>query len=412
MFLTTWIGFLLLKYKSFGLLYTLFAEESFDNLVIIVPFDRSHIINAFKSEDNTDNSHCYGNDFINKTFSVVHRVAPPIMSDWKAFFYQKWKDAFGKEASPDKEVTQIYDAMTPEITPRNIIAFINELITLKFNSDLSIPDRYLALYIFGKDEISAKPSIELLSPSFLGNLSCLYSNDTDMPKFMSAIHYQLPVEKSMDIVFTRQMKTALDNNEVETINQLAKDNSTFKSIAEIAILDVTNIENATIALEKADLSNIEKGVLDYIWQCLYHRIHSLKADFTRYKPFHSILLSHISQTGRKNYISMLIKQYQSIKEDSFDCQTYIQGIDALRKVDSFHLDCVLECLWQISPALFVKLTQITKDSYNDYGYYCPEEDLDEYLSDLSISDWKSIFINKTLADEYKLNRFEKNCSKI
>lgn len=104
---------------------------------------------------------------------------------------------------------------------------------------------------------------------------------------------------------------------------------------------------------------------------------------------------------------MLIKQYQSIKEDSFDCQTYIQGIDALRKVDSFHLDCVLECLWQISPALFVKLTQITKDSYNDYGYYCPEEDLDEYLSDLSISDWKSIFINKTLADEYKLNRFEK-----
>ena len=388
-------------------IHSFFAEESFDNLVIIVPFDRSHIINAFKSEDNTDNSHCYGNDFINKTFSVVHRVAPPIMSDWKAFFYQKWKDAFGKEASPDKEVTQIYDAMTPEITPRNIIAFINELITLKFNSDLSIPDRYLALYIFGKDEISAKPSIELLSPSFLGNLSCLYSNDTDMPKFMSAIHYQLPVEKSMDIVFTRQMKTALDNNEVETINQLAKDNSTFKSIAEIAILDVTNIENATIALEKADLSNIEKGVLDYIWRCLYHRIHSLKADFTRYKPFHSILLSHISQTGRKNYISMLIKQYQSIKEDSFDCQTYIQGIDALRKVDSFHLDCVLECLWQISPALFVKLTQITKDSYNDYGYYCPEEDLDEYLSDLSISDWKSIFINKTLADEYKLNRFEK-----
>lgn len=73
-------------------IHSFFAEESFDNLVIIVPFDCSHIINAFKSEDNTDNSHCYGNDFINKTFSVVHRVAPPIMSDWKAFFYQKWKE--------------------------------------------------------------------------------------------------------------------------------------------------------------------------------------------------------------------------------------------------------------------------------------------------------------------------------
>lgn len=298
--------------------------------------------------------------------------------------------------------------MTPEITPRNIIAFINELITLKNNSDVAIPDRYLALYIFGKDTISAKPADEILVPSFLGNLSCLYSNDTDMPQFMSAIHYQLPIEKSMDVVFTRQLKTAFDNNEVEKINQLAKANSTFKSIAEIAILDVTNIENATMPLEKADLSNIEKDVADYIWQCLYHRTRSLKADFTSYKTFHSILLSHISQSTRNSYITMLIQQYQSVKEESFDCKAYVQGINAIREVDANDLDDVFESLWSISPSLFIKLTQITKDSYDDYGYYCSEEDLDEYLSSLNISDWKSILINKTFADDYKLNRFKKS----
>lgn len=387
-------------------IHSFFAEEVFNNLVIIVPFDRSHIINAFKSEDNTNKNHCYGNDFINKTFSVVHRVAPPIMSDWKAFFYQKWKEAFGHDAQPDNEVTQIYDAMTPEITPRNIIAFINELITLKGNFDASIPDRYLALYIFGKDSISAKPSEELLSPSYLENLSCLYSSDADMPKFMSAIHYQLPVVKSMDIVFTRQLKTALDNNDVEKINQLAKINSTFKSITEIAILDVNNIENATIALENADLTNIEKDVVDYIWQCLFHRIHSLKIDFTSYKPFHSILLSHISQSDRNGYINMLIQQYQSVKEEIFDCNVYVQGINAIRTVDANNLEDVLESVWSISPSLFTKLTQITKDSYNDYGYYCSEEDLDKYLASLKITDWKSISINKTLADNYKLNQFK------
>ena len=31
----------------------------------------------------------------------------------------------------------------------------------------------------------------------------------------------------MDIVFTRQMKIALDNNDFNVINQLAKSNSTF-----------------------------------------------------------------------------------------------------------------------------------------------------------------------------------------
>lgn len=91
----------------------------------------------------------------------------------------------------------------------------------------SIPNRYFALYIFGKDAISAKPIDELLSPSYLGSLSCIYSNDSDMSRFTSALHYQLPIEKSMDIVFTCQMKIALDNNDFNVINQLAKSNSTF-----------------------------------------------------------------------------------------------------------------------------------------------------------------------------------------
>lgn len=59
-------------------IHSFFAEENFNNLVIIVPLDRSHIINAFKSEDNADNNRCYGNDFINKTFSVT-----PLLRDSK-----------------------------------------------------------------------------------------------------------------------------------------------------------------------------------------------------------------------------------------------------------------------------------------------------------------------------------------
>lgn len=393
-------------------IHSFFAEEHFANLVVIVPFDRSHIINAFKSEDNENNSHCYGSDFINKTFSVVYRVPPPIMSDWKAFFCNKWKEAFGDNSQPDNEITQIYDALTLEITPRNIIAFINEIVTLKSNSDDSIPNRYLALYIFGKDVISVKPIDELLSPSYLGSLSCIYGNDENMSKFMSAIHYQLPIEKSMDIVFTRQMKLALDNNDVEVINQLAKLNSTFKSIAEFAILDVTNIENATIALDKADLINVASDITDYIWQSLYFRTISLDIDFSNYKLFHSILLSHITQSiHRHNYIRLLIKQYQSVKEENFDCNAYIQGINAIRGIDENNLNDILKSSWIVSPSLFMRLTQIVQNSYVNYGYNCTEENLDEYLSNLKTTDLKKVNINNVLAQNYRFEKFRKSITK-
>ncbi len=387
-------------------IHSFFAEEEFKNIIIIVPFDRSHIINAFKTEDDEKEKKCYGNDFINKTFTVVHRVAPPIMSDWKAFFYQKWKEAFGSESNPEKEVTQIYDANTPEITPRNIIAFINELITLKLSTNEAIPDKYHALYIFGKDKISAKPIDELLSPTYLGNLSFLYNNDTEMAKYMSAIHYQLPLEKAMDVVFTRQFKSALDNKDNAIINQLAKNNSTFKNIAEVAILDVNNIENATIALETSDLSNIEKEIVDYVWECLYRRTLILNLDFSVYKPFHSILLSHIN--NRYTYISMLIEQYQNVKEKDFNCKAYIQGVNAIRDIDKQTLNYVFEKVWEISPSLFMKLTQITKDSYDDYGYYCSEDNIDEYLSSLDISEWGILSINKSMTQNYQLNKYKNN----
>lgn len=389
-------------------IHSFFAEEIFKNIIIIVPFDRSHIINAFKSEDIGDgeNKKHYGNDFINKTFTVIYRVAPPIMSDWKSFFYQKWQEAFGPKSKPDNEVTQIYDVNSSEITPRNIIAFINELITLKSISIDSIPDKYLALYIFGKDEISENCTKELLSPAYLGNLSFLYKNDTEMAKYMSAIHYQLPIDKAMDVVFTRQFKNSLDNKNENNVSQLAKNNSVFKSIAEVAILEVNNIENATTTLEAADLSNIDDDIIDYIWQLLYQRTCSLGGDFSVYKSFHTILLSHISKRDRYKFISMLIKQYQSVEEKSFNCKAYVQGVDAIRLVDTNELESVLKSEWEISAPLFMKLTQITKESYGDYGYYCSEENLDDYLSNLDISDWGNVSINKHLAEKYKFERYK------
>ena len=112
-------------------IHVFFCENSYDNIKVIVPFDREHIKLAFKSEDIEGKQ--YGDDFINKTFNVVYRVSPPILSDWKKYFTTRWKDAFGEDdsLSDRKDVLQIFDLICDEITARKIYFFINELVSIK-----------------------------------------------------------------------------------------------------------------------------------------------------------------------------------------------------------------------------------------------------------------------------------------
>ena len=136
-------------------IHTFFAETKYDNIRVIVPFDREHIKSAFKTEDVQTGNMCFGDDFINKTFNVVYRVSPPILSDWKKYFRLKWNEAFGenKVDSDDNynNVIQIYDLLNKENTPRKIIAFINEFVSIKQTAGNIIPDKYIALFIIGKN---------------------------------------------------------------------------------------------------------------------------------------------------------------------------------------------------------------------------------------------------------------------
>jgi transposase len=94
-------------------IHVFFCEHSYTNIKVIVPFDREHIKLSF-SEDKDDKQ--YGDDFINKTFNVVYRVSPPILSDWKNYFTNQWKEAFGEEdsLSTSKNVLQIFDLLSEE----------------------------------------------------------------------------------------------------------------------------------------------------------------------------------------------------------------------------------------------------------------------------------------------------------
>ena len=115
-------------------LHVFFSEEKYKNIKVIVPFDRQHIQNAFK-DLNGDNGD-YAKDYINKTFDLVYRVSPPILSSWKVFFKECWSKAIKDfDETGYVKVEQAYEVFRQIITPREIIAFINELVSIKLLND-------------------------------------------------------------------------------------------------------------------------------------------------------------------------------------------------------------------------------------------------------------------------------------
>lgn len=124
-------------------IHIFFAEEKYKNIKVIIPFDRLHIKNAFKDLNGSNEESDYANDYINKTFDLVYRVSQPILSDWKVFFKSRWKDAFENIDEVEFiKVLQIYEIYKQSITPREIIACINEIVSIKL-LDQTIPDRYI-----------------------------------------------------------------------------------------------------------------------------------------------------------------------------------------------------------------------------------------------------------------------------
>lgn len=392
-------------------IHSFFSEITYTNIRVIVPFDRSHIRNAFQSENiiiKDEDIAVYGDDFINKTFHIVYHVAPPILSGWKSYFDLQWKQAFGLDSSVDNTVLQIYDLKTKEQTPRKIVAFIDEFVTIKSVADPAIPNKYIALFIFGRQTITKDPIKEILTPSYLEPLGFLYKDDKNMPMYISSLYYQLPVEDAVDVVYVRQFTRELDENVIDSIQIMKEKSMTkFNAILSRSLSEVTNTNNASLALQSLFGDEIDQTIQSH-WDCLYNKEKSLGTEIKQYQPYHKALLSHI--TEKMEYWKSLIKGYHDSISDSTIISDYVKGIDNLSSVKEISVYAFLSRLKKkISGKQFVSLVTETEDRYRDYGLFCDNTELSNYLSSLDISALNTLTIIPYLDHkEYPLDSFRES----
>lgn len=367
-------------------IHSFFSDKTYPNIKVLIPFDRQHVKIAFKSED--ANGESYGNDFINKTFDVVFRVPPPIMSDWQLYMTNMWKKAFGDNVQLHISVTQIYDALSKNHTPRKIIAFINEVATVKMTIRDDIPDKYIALFIFGKEDIERNPIEELLNPSFMGDVKFEYEKDPEIVKYLSALYYQLPVEKALDVVFTKEAIEALNTGNAERLHEMME-RIELTGILGNAILKVSDVDMATKALAGLDKYvdylgyNSMPSWLKKLWEDLYQKCINMDVKWNEINEFHVPLYQHLlDKTLAKN----LVMGYHSIEDDKLDAEAYVNTIKKLKENNDIIDKMLKEHQRKASPKLFLDILKYSKKEYEDFGIICDLKEVDGYLASMNLSD--------------------------
>ena len=335
-------------------IHTFFAENNgYKNISCIVSFDRNHIKNAFSSGDESKEK-C-GDDYIDKTFDVVYRVAPPVLSDWKKFFKIKWLDVFDSvENEEDYEcVVQAYDLLSGKngLTPRSLIKFINECALLK-KIFPDIPERYIAIFILRKNELIENS----LDKECLGNLRAIYESDDDYDKYIAALVYQVTPEKALSAVYVASLKRALEQGNKDELERIGKA-SFFSDILDEAIDAVENLDNAIVSIDMLPQEFLNEVRTKKLWTDLYNRADereieetSINRLFGVMKKSQEILLKHVDENLRVRLIKKLLAPF---RKSDFNWKGYTPDT-FVQLVEKFNEYTTLDKLVKILPSLKIE----------------------------------------------------------
>ena len=386
-------------------IHIFFAENGYSKIKVIIPFDREHIQNAFKDLNNGENK-SFGEDYVNKTFDIVFRVTKPIMSDWKKFFEEQWKKAFTECDEIEMNlVIQVYEFLNRRITPREIISFINEVLTIKL-LDEKYKERYIGIFILQKDKILENP-LKAVSDykEILGGLYHIYSNDKEYPKQLTAIIYHIEVDKALELIYTQELRESMLKNDIQKFNEICKADF-IDSIFYSAIKDVSTFENPILALGSLDEdTKVSSQHIEQMWSMFYDRVLGLD---NRMEDLiiNDWQISLIKNVLDNRYLSKLLENYFELIDDT-NIEKYIDLIDEL--ISYLTEERVLNNLREnkISEGNYVRLIEHKAEEYNKYKLSVDYNSLDEYLSKLDIEDILQLEKMKYLPKDYDFKEYRK-----
>ena len=393
-------------------IHTFFADDGFENIWAIIPFDKKHLACAF-GDESKDETKELTKLFISKTFPVIYRVAPPVITDYRSLFDKLFTEAFGDMAEDSREIiNRMFRMARPDANVREVIMYINALVALKQErvDDVSLVN--MAIFLLFQDKILDTPQKQILSGEYLADVKPIIENDIKLQREVSALVYGVNVELARQIPLTKYIESCILGNDGYDINKYAESNISFDTVLEeIATnrddIPIDNLINCLGALKK-DNSQIQN-----IWNNIANRKIQIPINEQAFTKDYKILLSKVQNLSiLREIIDSLCKKYYEYPE--FKGTAYYASLNNLESyLHENNIQCELTIKEKkVTPEVFVDYILAAKKEYEKYKVSTDEEALDSFLSENLNKDGFSCSDIIALIAEDKNYKFPKLLNKI
>lgn len=389
-------------------IHTFFAENGFKNIWVIIPFDEKHLSCAFGENEKKEQ---LTKHFISKTFPVIYRVTPPVITDYQKLFDNLYSQAFGETEEKSKEtIYRILRLEKPNATIREMIEFINSLVALKQIWKEEIDLLYCAIFKLKEHEIVNNPieehvfgdqhgethietqnitiEEEILSGYYLGdNLKYIIPNDETLQTNISALVYGVSKDLAKQIPMIKYIDSCFEDNSND-INKYSQ-SSKFVDILQTNIQDADkaktdNIIKSLSKLNIESLSASDKTKISILWDELTKRKEDQKLSQQEFDDSYQSLLLYVND--KENLLARLCERLQSFgKEENVDFSG-ANYYNALKSIQDFisgnniGID-ITHYLTEIEkdPKTFVDYVQAAKDDYKLFKLSTDNSKLNDYF---------------------------------
>lgn len=391
-------------------IHTFFSEDGFENIWTIIPFDEKHLSCAFGEEKSE--KELLTKYFISKTFPIVYRVTPPVITDFKKLFNKLFEEAFANtEAKQQDDINRIFRLEKPEATVREIIEFINQLVALKNIWLNEINILYIAIFTLKKDQLlsnsvdAEKTNIDLaekiLSGSYLGdNIPKIVENDETLQKNISSLVYGVSLDVSEQIPMSKYIDSCFNLEENTDINRYANSDNFMPILSDKInnsdIAQINNIIQTFSQLNNANFSESNNNSISVLWNKIAKM--KLKISLTKqeFDSFYQNILLHTSGAIQREVLEKLCKRIQQFSSESFSGKNYYI---VLNQINDFIIEHKIEFdLFNIiqdkvvDSRTFVEYVIEAKEKYPLFKLQTNQNELDNYFTTLSPENntWKQI----------------------
>jgi hypothetical protein len=361
-------------------IHTFFSEDGYKNIWVIIPFDKTHLANAF-GEDATGEHTELTCHFINKTFPVIYRVAPPIVTDWKKTFNEFFAEAFGEKENEEKlTILRIFGICKEHITPRAIISFINEIVSLKRTWFDEIPLLFISVFALKKDIILKAPVISILSGNYLDKIENIIPNNEELQEHISALTFGIDVKLAAQIPLKQYLQKTLKGEPNYDINKYT-DNKHFVSILddELKDIDPALTEKAILSLSK--LKPEKEFKIKPQWNELVKLQLKQEISTAVFTDSNKALLLNADNTYKIKFSKYLYNSY--LKQKEFKGSSFFLAMEAFENFVKTNNLKILFADFIVSknvlPEIFIDYVSQSKARFNDFKIICDNKNLNDYL---------------------------------